>query len=189
MKKHVYPLETDNFYHVFNQGIDGCKIFFDNENYDYFLKLLENKILSVAELYCYCLLPNHFHLLLKVRPAKEIREKIEEKEDVGITQIISKQFSNFFNSYSQAINKKYHRTGKLFEQPFRRIIQESDQQLMRTVYYIHNNPRKHNLHDDIFEYPYSSLSQICKRSCGRIDSLKTIQLFGDFEHFEKIHSA
>ena len=189
MKKHVYPLEPGNFYHVFNRGIDGCKIFFDENNYSYFLKLFEKKILPIADLYCYCLLPNHFHFLVKIKSAKEIREALSQKENIGVSNIISKQFSNFFNSYSQAINKRFSRTGKLFEQPFRRIFIESNEQLKRTVFYVHNNPRKHQLHDDIFEYPYSSLQKIINKNSEIIISERVIDIFGGLEIFNEIHNA
>lgn len=160
MKKNVYPLEAECFYHIFNRGINGQKLFFDDQNYHYFLSLIRNKISSVATVYAYCLLSNHFHLLVRIKPEKEIREAFPLKSQTEVSKIISQQFSNTFNSYTQAINKHFGRTGKLFELPFRRKLITSHEQLVNTIQYIHNNPLKHGITKNIEDYRYSSLFKI-----------------------------
>ena len=83
-----------------------------------------------------------------------------QKETIEISRIISQQFSNMFNSYTQAINKHYGRTGKLFELPFRRKLIGSHEQLINTIHYIHNNPVKHGITINANNYRYSSLFSI-----------------------------
>jgi len=60
------PLLPENWYHIYNRGINVEILFFEKRNYDFFLKLLARHVLAVAEIYAYCLLPNHFHMLVRV---------------------------------------------------------------------------------------------------------------------------
>lgn len=83
-----------------------------------------------------------------------------QKDTTETSKIISQQFSNMFNSYTQAINKYYGRTGKLFELPFRRKLIDSHEQLINTIHYIHNNPAKHGITPNPEIYRYSSLYTI-----------------------------
>jgi REP element-mobilizing transposase RayT len=160
MKKNIYPLEAECFYHIFNRGINSQKIFFNDRNYHYFIKLMESKISSVVNIYAYCLLQNHFHILVKIKSEKEIRLMFPHKDTIEVSKIISQQFSNMFNSYTQAINKHYGRTGKLFELPFRRKLISSHEQLINTIHYIHNNPVKHGITTIPVIYCFSSLFTI-----------------------------
>src|SRR5690625_3170448 len=92
-------LEETYFYHIFNRGNNKQPIFLEDANYFYFLKLVKKHILPIADIYSYCLLNNHFHLLVK------IKEECEKNP--------SQSFSNLFNAYSKAFNKRYKRTGSL----------------------------------------------------------------------------
>lgn len=83
-----------------------------------------------------------------------------QKDTIEVSKIISQQFSNMFNSYTQAINKHYGRTGKLFELPFRRKLISTHEQLINTIHYIHNNPVKHGITMNPENYCHSSLFTI-----------------------------
>jgi putative transposase len=72
MKKHPTPMRCGAFYHVYNRGINGEDLFKEARNYPYFLKLYAKYIPPVAETYAYCLLKNHFHLLIRVRSKEDI---------------------------------------------------------------------------------------------------------------------
>lgn len=134
-------LEEEYFYHIFNRGNNKQNLFFEKENYGYFLQLLEKHILPIADIYSYCLLPNHFHLLIQI------------KKDASNP---SQKFSNFFNSYTKSINKRYKRTGSLFQKPFKRIRVKDENYLMKLVTYIHFNPENHNIANDFEKYSFSS---------------------------------
>ena len=142
MSTTITPLLPENWYHIYNRGVNGERLFFEDKNFAFFLKLLTRHVLCVAEIYAYCLLRNHFHLLVR------IREKLVKQPHLG--------FSHLFNSYAQAINRRYGRTGSLFDRPFRRKLIESEVYRTQLIFYIHNNPRHHGVCEDFRYYPHSS---------------------------------
>ena len=186
-KKHTEKLEPDKFYHVFNRGINGARIFSSNQNYAYFLTLLQKHILPISKIHCYCLLPNHFHFLIEMKSENEIKLNFPSL-NTDIETFISKQFSNFFNAYSQAYNKSVGRTGRLFEQPFRRIHINSEEYLRRTVLYIHNNPKKHSIEENIENYPFSSYQFIVSKNKSFLNTDEVISWFEDLENFIYSHN-
>ena len=115
----IVKVEKGKTYHIYNRGINGENIFVDDRNYAYFLKRWQDFIAPVTDTYAYCLLRNHFHFLLRVKST----DVLVKEPETGKEKILdpSQQFSNFFNSYAQSINKAHNRTGSLFEHPFRRI--------------------------------------------------------------------
>jgi len=165
-------LEEGYFYHIFNRGNNKQDIFFEEENYKYFLRLLNKHIDPVANIYVYCLLPNHFHLLIQI------------KEDCSNP---SQAFSNFFNSYTKSINKKYNRTGSLFQRPFKRIRVTDEKYLLQLVTYIHLNPENHGLVKNFENYVFSSYNSILEKEDKFIRSNEIIEWFGDIENYKSVH--
>ncbi|WP_206549405.1 MULTISPECIES: hypothetical protein [unclassified Chryseobacterium] len=125
--------------------------------------------------------------MIKTKSENEIRESFSEKAQIDVDKIISQQFSNVFNSYTQAVNKNYSRTGKLFELPFRRRLITSDDYLIKTILYIHNNPKKHFLTNEIFSYQHSSLPQILNNNQNGKITKEIISLFGSLDNFRLLH--
>jgi putative transposase len=141
------------YYHIFNRGINRENIFFEERNYHHFLKLYAKYITPIADTFAYCLLRNHFHLLIRIK----------EPDPKGFQNPLgfkapSQAFSNLFNAYAKAINRAYQRTGSLFEHPFKRAHITSNTHSLQLVAYIHQNPQKHGFVEDFMEWPYSSYS-------------------------------
>jgi putative transposase len=212
MKKHTSPMQCGVFYHVYNRGINSEDLFKESRNYTYFLKLYAKYIPPVAETYAYCLLKNHFHLLIRVRPEEEVIRntssvnvgRVPNPSDVDnnpsdvnpapsdvtnsdLTKRISNQFSKLFNSYAQAINKAYGRTGGLFEELFRRIPVDDDDYLVQLVYYIHANPQKHGFVADFRDYPHSSYNAHLSKLDTQLRRAELLDWFGDTGNYEKYH--
>lgn len=185
-KKYTEFLEPGKFYHVFNRGINGERIFSNSKNYDYFLTLFEKYILKLANVHCYCLLPNHFHFLIEILPEVEIKKLIINSNH-SPEIFISKQFSHLFNSYSQAYNKSMRRTGRLFDHPFRRIPIDSEKYLRNSILYIHKNPIKHSISSEIINYPHSSYSKIIFDQPSFIQKDYVLELFDGLENFRHCH--
>jgi len=139
------PLIGGNYYHIFNRGNNRDHIFYETENYYHFLRLYEKYINPIADTFAWCLLKNHFHILVYLKTDNEIDKNLFTYSTVEKPKIInpSKQFSHFFNAYTQSINKRYHRTGSLFEKNFERKQITSESYFQKLIYYIHNNPVHH----------------------------------------------
>jgi REP element-mobilizing transposase RayT len=177
MSKRETPLVEGHFYHIYNRGNNGENLFIEERNYPYFLQLYSHHIFPIADTYAYCLMRNHFHLLIRIQPKNLDQLPID----------YSKQFSNLFNAYTRTINKTYHRTGSLFEKPFKRILVDSDSYFTQLVRYIHHNPQKHRFTDDFRTYPYSSYIIIQQQKLSRLESQQVIDWFGDIPAFEEYH--
>jgi putative transposase len=162
----------DEYYHLYNRGTEKRIIFKDTKDYQHFLFLIyicnttknirlrdihENfdRKETIIDIGAYCLMPNHFHILVR------------EKTDGGI----SKYMLKLMTSYSMYFNKKYERTGKLYEGVFKSTHASKDNYLKYLYSYIHLNPAKlvnknwkenkntSNLLKYVFDYPYSSLKE------------------------------
>ena len=150
-------LQSGVAYHIFNRGNNRENLFVEERNYRYFLQLYVRYIEPVADTYAYCLLRNHFHLLVRVRP---LGSSVQTPEVSPKVLRPSQQFSNLFNAYAKAFNQVYGRTGSLFERPFERAIVDSDPYFRQVVIYIHRNPQKHGLVPDFRSWPFSSYNAL-----------------------------
>ena len=67
-------LKPDETYHIFNRANGNEKIFLSSENYRFFLEKFKLHIQPIADTYCYCLLPNHFHFLIRIKSEEELQK-------------------------------------------------------------------------------------------------------------------
>ncbi len=179
------PLQLGAYYHIYNRGSNRENVFREERNYHYFLELYAKHIEPVAETYAYCLLKNHFHLLVRTR------ENLEDPEDSkGLKRPLgSVAFSNFFNAYAKAINKAYGRTGSLFQHPFGRILVQTQSYLIQLVRYIHFNPQKHGLVSDFRDWPFSSYHAYLSRRPTRLRRADVLAWFDGPAGFAAAHHA
>lgn len=164
-------LDKDFTYHIYNRGINGETIFSNDGNKKYFLSLLDKYLNSKCDVFAYCLMDNHFHLLIYV--------KAETDE---ITQVLS----NLFNAYAKAFNKANNRTGSLFEKHFKRIRVTNDEYLKQLIVYIHLNP-KHHFDLDFTSFRYSSYNAFLSDKETKIGKEDVLKLFFDRENFVFVH--
>lgn len=185
-------IQFGHYYPIYNRGNNGDAIFFDEENYRYFLSFYLKNIYPVADTYCWCLLKNHFHFLIRIRELDEIKiEQLHYSTNIRINiekVNPSKQFSHLFNAYTQAVNKKYDRTGSVFEKPFKRKIVSSQDYFRKLIFYIHNNPVHHRLVDTISDYKRSSNHSILSSKSTYILRNDVIELFDDLPNFKIYHA-
>lgn len=144
-------------YHVTMRGVNKADIFHNEEDYHTFLNYLKNsKDNSNAEIYAYCLMTNHIHLLIK-----------EAEEDLAIT--IQRLGAGFVGWY----NKKYERVGHLFQSRYFSDVVESDPYLLMVMRYIHQNPVKAGLVSRVMDYRWSSIHEYMgsPRICNTAEGL------------------
>ena len=150
--RNVIKLNADQaYYHVYGRGQNKDLIYLDMDDYQYFLQLFARHLSNEMQLskdrraylhlqgrvdiLCYCLMPNHFHLL------------VYQKE----MHYMAKLMQAILLSYTAYFNQKYQRTGPLLESRYKASYVTNDSHLEHLGQYIHQNP-------DIWEnYPYSSL--------------------------------
>lgn len=154
MNKHdqLYPTST---YHVYNRAHGDELMFREPWNYSYFIKLYLQRIEPYVKTLAYCLLPNHFHLLIQVRESEVIYEKARQDID-DIPKFLSLQFRHFFVAYTKGYNRHYARKGGLFMNRFKRKLVSNEPYLITVWAYVHFNPIKHGLVDSLHDYPHSS---------------------------------
>lgn len=176
-------LEPGNYYHIYNRGNNGGTLFFEIENYHYFLRLYEKYLDPISNLVAWCLMRNHFHFLIYFKEKEELLEN-----DITVKDP-SRQLSHFFNSYAQAINKKYGRTGSLFERPFERKRIDSEKYLKQLILYIHKNPVTHNVVKNVEDYSWSSYHSIVSSNPANLNRQQVIDLFGGLENFRACNKS
>ncbi|MUV05312.1 hypothetical protein GN157_16480 [Flavobacterium rakeshii] len=159
-------------YHIYNRGINGCAIFNNEDNKKYFLKLFDKYLSDIVKVYAYCLMDNHFHLLINVNE--------EEKKVV-------QAFSNLFNAYAKAFNKYTERTGSLFEKHFKRINVTDEDYIKRLIVYIHLNP-KHHFDLDFEDFMFSSYKAFISEKETKLERDYVLELFGDRDNFIFVHN-
>ncbi len=199
--KTTVPLEEGNYYHIYNHANGNDKVFFSEENYRFFLVKYQEYISPMADTFAYCLMPNHFHFLVKIKEEVDLftwlkaNGKISEVPQTlsgfGNTDpfslLISRQFSHFFNSYAQAINKQENRIGSLFARPFKRKKITSEKQLRYTLIYIHNNPINHGFVVNVENWIHSSFHTFLGERPTMLKRNEAIEWFGNKENFLFYH--
>ena len=179
-------LQPGFYYHIYNRGNNGENIFIEERNYPYFLQLYTKYIVPITETYAYCLLRNHFHLLVRIK--EQDCQSSKDWQSLRPSKTTpSRAFSNLFSTYTKAINKAYQRSGSLFEKPFHRKMVQDEGYLTRLVAYIHRNPQIHDFVDDFREWPFSSYQAIMSMRSTRIQREATLEWFGDRVIFEDFH--
>ena len=138
------PLLAGHYYHLFSRGVNRQVIFFAPENWLFFLdrmgRYFQQEYLDVL---AYCLMPNHYHLLVYLR----------------IDEVSRKVLQPFGTSYSKAINKQQGRVGPLFQGPFKAKLVDDDGYLAHLTRYIHLNPVEAGLAEGAADWPYSSYGE------------------------------
>lgn len=178
------PLQFGKYYHIYSRGNNRESIFREERNYPYFLALYARHVAPIVNTYSYCLLRNHFHLLVQVKDEVDLTGF---RNPSGLAVSPSQRVSNFLNAYAKAINKAYGRTGALFQRPFGRIEVISEAHLLHLVVYTHRNPQKHRFVTDFREWPYSSYGALLSTDPTGLTRDEVLGWFGGRDHFEKAH--
>jgi len=182
--KYQAPLLPGEFYHLFNRAnTQGEKLFPQERNYRYFLQKWAEYLGDSMEVLAYCLIPNHFHFLIRVKGDNQ-RDNTPQR---GVIPSIPESFRRFFITYTQAINKQEQRRGSLFQEHPKRLRVESDSHLLGLIRYIHNNPVHHGLVSSLENWRYSSYHAILSQTQSRVSREYVLELFGGRSAFIAFH--
>jgi len=165
------PIQIDHIYHLYNRGVDKSKIFFRKSDWEYFILKMHHYFKpEYVSVLAYCLMPNHYHLLV----------------DIHTEQFISKVIHPFFSSYVISVNKYQNRVGPLFQGPFKAKEIDSDESLLHLSRYIHLNPVEAGLVSHPNEWNYSSyLAYSGKKDEPFINSDLILSMMNGFTNYEK----
>lgn len=176
----------DGIYHVYNRGVEKRNIFSDEQDYKVFLHFLKRYLLPLAQvgprqedrlrwesdihkeirLLCYCLMPNHFHLMI---------QQLEERSIIEFMKRLGNAYINYFN-------KKNKRVGSLFQGRYKAVLIQKESHFLYLPYYIHNNPSDLEDCDDPKNYPYSSYADyLGKRNTEWIFKKSLMEQFKEAE--------
>lgn len=181
-----------HIYHFYNQGNNRDKIFFETENYLFFLKKIEYHICPYADNLAWCLMPNHFHLLIKVKDDYPSPPKLDNSEKR--VDLLNKDIGSFQGSYTQAINKKYKWSGSLFRSRAKAKSSENirtrDNYALNCFFYIHQNPIRAGLVKRMEDWEYSSFRDYAGlrngKLCNKELTLDLLNLPRKSDEFHKI---
>ncbi|MFC1627357.1 transposase [Patescibacteria group bacterium] len=190
--------KKNGFYHVFNRGVDKRKIFMDKQDYAVFLHLLKyylsppqkeethplsntssavirprpiENLYKEVKLLTYCLMPNHFHLLIK------------QKTINGMTKLVHK----LLTIYSMYFNRRHKRVGHLFQGCYKAVLIDNDEQLLHLSRYIHLNPAKLTVTgSDPVSWDYSSFHYYLRNKTAKWVNPK--EVLDVFEKLKKVDS-
>ena len=137
-------------YHLYYSGNPKEALFRLEEDYYSFLDLIRKYIGSIIYLYAYCLLPSHFHLLLR------IKDKVKIEYVYSDNGMLWGQFENLLGAYTKYINRSYQRAGALIESGAVRKVPRNKELICDLVVYIHQNPQIHGIVSDFRYWPFSS---------------------------------
>lgn len=183
---------NEEYYHVFNRGVEKRVTFLDKRDFQRFMETMNyysiknpptrfsfrnrKNVLkksgnshAIVEIVCFCLMPNHFHMLLKQIDAK------------GIPVFLSK----VTNSYTKYFNIKHKRVGPLFQGSFKAVRVENDEQLIHLSRYIHLNPLIDYLVNDLKNYNYSSYLEFLGKYSGFCKTESILSSFSSPSDYEK----
>lgn len=140
----------ESFYHAYNRAADRRIIFYNANDYEFFIdKILYFKEKTNVKILAYCILPNHWHFLLK-------EPKNNETNPSGWTSQISRFLSLLSNSYTKHFNLSRDHSGRIFQGPFKLILVSDDNYLQVLINYINLNHIKHKIVKKPNDWFYSS---------------------------------
>ena len=185
------PLIPGSYYHIYNRANGDENLFLSSSNYYFFLIKYQHYISPIAHTLAYCLMPNHFHFLVKIRTESEILKcmtgilamkiKTGNYDQSLISLYISKQFAKLFSSYTQSFNKVNERMGSMFIKNFKRKCANDENYRRELVLYIHMNPVKSALASHPSEWVFSSYNDLLSDNTSFLQRSEVFDLFGSVD--------
>jgi REP element-mobilizing transposase RayT len=179
MPRRFETFNPGEYYHICNRGNNRQAIFFEAENYNFFLFRIKRYLIPVLDIIAYCLMPTHYHLLVRVK-SQNFHQTSEVFKTSDVSSMVSYAMQKLGISYTKAINKRFDRVGALFQGPFQAIWVAKTAYLYGLCAYIHANPVKDGLVAHPEDWPYSNyLEWIGMRGGTLVDRQFIQEMFPD----------
>lgn len=185
MPRRQTPFAPYVYYHFYNRGNNRQAIFFEPENYLYFLGGVKKYLVPVVNIVAYCLMPTHYHILARVKP--QTSEAPKDGETSEVSSQVSRAMQKFLISYTKAINKRFERVGSLFQGQFQAKPIQTFPHLLNLCGYIHANPVKDGLVALPEDWIYSNyLEWLGQRDGALVDREFIQQHFGSPAEYQEL---
>ena len=182
----------EGYYHIYNRSNGNAPIFDNIDDCEDFLERFKNLISPYCDTLAFCLMSNHFHFVLFFKPINEtLRTYIEEDKTVAAQNFINDktpfndfivaQFARLFQGFSKYYNIKYGRVGNLFQKKFKRIQQNTTENVVSRICYTHHNPIHHDAASFYDAYKNSSFLSFLSKNETIIAKKHTFYLFNEIE--------
>ena len=188
---------SDQLYHIYNKVVSGTKLFIDKNDYWGFMERYTKYFSPYFETYAYCLIPNHFHLLVKVRKEDKIKLSVSKENTKAarnylngsndLNSFLENQFSRCLSGMTMSYNNKHNREGPLFKQGVKRVALNVYRTFEQQMHYIHLNPVHHKLVDKIEKWTYSSYQNYISNDKTQLPREEVLNHFGGTEKFIAFH--
>ena len=168
----------ESYYHVYNRAVSNDRLYISSYDYNRFILLFNKHLLPAFEIHAYCILPNHFHFLLRTHPVRVMDPD----------RVYSKSLSNLCNAYAQYFNKRHGRKGSLFMRPFKSKLITQNHHYSKIIHYIHANPLHHGLVLKISDWMYCSYHSLIANSQTDLQRTYVLEWFGGRNKFIDFHN-
>ncbi len=174
-----YP---DKVYHIYNRGNNSQRIFFNRENYLFFLRKIRNSFLDDCHILAYCLMPNHFHMM--IQPTE--KGCFQKEGQVVPVQSLTSKIATLQSSYTRAIQNQENIKGSLFQQKTKAKLLATDALPSKNIvatclHYIHQNPLKAGLVNQLEDWEFSSYNDYAGIRNGTLCNRELVYELADMQ--------
>ena len=190
-------LDHNCSYHIYNRAAGDDLLFRDKSDYKFFLKIYKDCFGPYCTTYAFCLMPNHFHFIIKVKGSADVFSSIQSettvasqnylKGEIDMNAFLGDQMRRFFSAIPKRYNAKYDRRGPLFQEKVKRVWISNDDRLRYLIAYVHHNPIHHYKERGFKDWRYSSFSGYLSDKATLLPRTEVIELFGGEEAFMEFH--
>lgn len=162
MPKRIQVLEKDTIYHIFNRWFEKRIIFNHDKDYERFIKAMKryNDVFDGIKIYSYCLLPNHFHIIMS---------SSQNGSDISdFMRKLQQSYALYFKTSSKVDNLS---RWQFFEWRFKAKRIKDEKYLAQCIAYVNYNPLKHGIVDNIDNYKWTSYHQIDKKKIEKYSDM------------------
>ena len=168
MPRIARKVEDEGIYHILNRGNGRQRVFHKDGDYQAFLALLgQMKEQFAIELYAYCLMPNHFHLLVKVQEGSEL----------------SRGMQWFMTTHVRRYHQHHHSSGHLWQGRYKSFAVQNDDYFLTVTRYVEGNPVRAELVESAVDWVWSSHRERCGLEAGSLLESLPISFAGDWTSF------
>lgn len=182
-------------YHIYNKVVTGQKLFESECDYQYFLEKYMIYLSPYFDTFAYCLIPNHFHFLVKVKEKEMIDVSKEDTNaakkyldgEESVNFFLENQLSRMFSGIALRHNRAIGREGALFKEGTKRVLLKTENRMVYQLCYIHHNPINHHLTKRYDAWRYSSYNAYLSRKPSRLQREDMLEILDGIDGFLEIH--